>query len=132
MADTEPDAAERAALGAALAEPVCVFCERITAGEFDYFDYYNVVFQPLNPVTPGHFLVVPRKHVASALDGPPHVGRAVTFAAKLAVEMGLGACNFITSAGAAATQTVVHLHVHVVPRHEGDGLALPWTGQGES
>lgn len=107
----------------------CPFCKRIKAGEFDYHDYYNVAFRPLNPVTPGHFLVVPRTHVMNALDGPSYAGRAMAFAAKLAQDMGLGACNFIISAGGAATQTVYHLHVHVVPRKEGDGLALPWTGQ---
>jgi histidine triad (HIT) family protein len=40
-----------------------------------------------------------------------------------------GPCNIITSVGAEATQTVFHLHLHVVPRRFGDGLALPWTGQ---
>lgn len=35
--------------------------------------------------------------------------------------------NLITSAGAEATQSVFHLHVHIVPRGENDGLALPWT-----
>lgn len=39
------------------------------------------------------------------------------------------AANLITSRGGAATQTVFHLHVHVVPREAGDGLALPWTPQ---
>lgn len=108
----------------------CPFCARIAAGEYDYDDDYSVAFQPLNPVTPGHFLVVPRRHVKSALDSPPrYLGRAMEFAADLAGQMGLTDCNFITSAGAAATQTVFHLHVHVVPRREGDGLALPWTGQ---
>lgn len=119
--------AKRAALCAALAEPGCVFCDRITAGEFDYFDRYSVAFQPLKPVTPGHFLVAPRRHAENALDAPNNAGRALAFAAKMAVEMGLDACNFITSAGVAASQTVPHLHVHVVPRHDGDGLALPWT-----
>jgi hypothetical protein len=37
--------------------------------------------------------------------------------------------NLITSVGAAATQTVRHLHIHLIPRREGDALALPWTGQ---
>ena len=44
----------------------CPFCARIAAGEYDYFDKQSVAFQPLNPVTPGHFLAVPRKHVATA------------------------------------------------------------------
>lgn len=38
-------------------------------------------------------------------------------------------CNFITSSGLDATQTVFHYHMHIVPRHEGDGLRLPWTDQ---
>lgn len=111
------------------AEPGCPFCGRIKNGEFDYYDGYNVAFQPLNPVTPGHFLVVPRTHVPHALAGPNYAGRALKYAAYLASQMGLESANFITSAGSDATQTVFHLHVHVVPRREGDGLHLPWTGQ---
>ena len=109
----------------------CPFCKRIEAGEFDYFDKHSVAFQPLSPVTRGHFLVVPRKHVATALEplAPIVLGQTMRLAAILAREMGLTDCNFISSAGALATQTVFHLHVHVVPRREGDGLALPWTGQ---
>jgi histidine triad (HIT) family protein len=109
----------------------CPFCARIAAGEFDYGDKYLVAFQPLNPVTPGHFLVVPRRHIASALEPLASVtlGGAMRFAAILARQMNLTDCNFINSAGAAASQSVFHLHVHVVPRREGDGLHLPWTGQ---
>lgn len=40
--------------------------------------------------------------------------------------------NLITSRGAAATQSVFHLHLHLVPRTEGDGLALPWRDAGGS
>jgi histidine triad (HIT) family protein len=107
----------------------CPFCRRVKNGEFDYSDDWNVAFQPLKPVTPGHFLVVPRKHVSNAFASPVHAGHALKFAAFLANQMDLDAANFITSAGAAATQTVPHLHVHIVPRSDGDGLALPWTGQ---
>jgi histidine triad (HIT) family protein len=109
----------------------CPFCERIAAGEYDYHDDHSVAFQPLNPVTPGHFLVVPRRHIANALEpfAPILLGGTMRLAAILARQMDLTDCNFINSAGAAATQTVWHLHVHVVPRREGDGLHLPWTGQ---
>ncbi|MGA2412758.1 MAG: HIT family protein [Candidatus Binataceae bacterium] len=107
----------------------CPFCKRIAAGEYDYEDTWSVAFQPLLPVTPGHFLVVPRKHVAHALESPGSAGKALEFAGYLANQMGLEAANFITSAGLAATQSVFHLHVHVVPRHADDGLVLPWTHQ---
>ncbi len=109
----------------------CPFCARVEAGEFGYSDHHLVAFEPLNPVVPGHFLVVPRQHIVSALQplAPIVLGGAMRLAAILARRMDLTDCNFINSAGAAATQTVFHLHVHVVPRREGDGLALPWTGQ---
>jgi histidine triad (HIT) family protein len=108
----------------------CVFCGRIKRGEYDYYDDdANVAFQPLSLVTPGHFLVVPTKHVSNALESPSAAGRALRFAGYLANQMNLGAANFITSAGRDATQTVFHLHIHVVPRRAGDGLVLPWTGQ---
>lgn len=107
----------------------CPFCGRIERGEYDYDDKWNAAFQPLNPVTPGHFLVVPKRHTASARTSPLYAGRAFGFAAELAALMELDDFNLITSAGSHATQTVFHLHVHVVPRREGDGLHLPWTGQ---
>lgn len=77
--------------------------------------------------TPGHTLVVPRVHVADAGVDPDVTAAVMRRAAELAgvVE----SANIITSVGAAATQTVFHLHVHVVPRRVGDGLALPWTNQ---
>ncbi len=108
------------------ADTGCPFCKRIEAGEYDYDDLHSVAFQPLNPVTPGHFLVVPRAHVPDALADPGAAAYAMKFAADLAAQMELDACNFITSAGSAASQTVWHLHLHVVPRRPGDGLALPW------
>jgi histidine triad (HIT) family protein len=107
----------------------CPFCKRIAAGEYDYDNDRCVAFQPLNPVTPGHFLVVPRRHVSNAFANPLLAGKALTFAGYLANQMGLGAANFITSAGLDATQSVFHLHLHVVPRRPGDGLVLPWTHQ---
>jgi len=114
-----------------LPERDCPFCDRIRKGEFDYSDDEIVAFSPLSPVTPGHFLVVPRLHVSHALASPGLAGRTLKFAGYLANQMDLDAVNFITSAGRDATQTVFHLNVHIIPRRPGDGLALPWTGQGK-
>lgn len=106
----------------------CVFCE-IAAGEeptqliFQWPD--AVVFEPLNPIVPGHLLVIPRAHVWSFLDDPIVSGtvmaRASDFASRLP-----GQFNLITSAGDAATQTVLHLHLHLIPREPGDKISLPW------
>jgi histidine triad (HIT) family protein len=75
-------------------------------------------------VGPGHVLVLPRVHVADAGVNPAVTGAVMARAAELMAEH--PAANLITSRGADATQTVFHLHVHIVPRAAGDGLALPW------
>ena len=87
-----------------------------------------VAICPRNPVTEGHVLVLPKAHVRDAADDPGLAGITMHAAADLARVMMLDEFNIITSAGVAATQTVFHLHVHLVPRRLGDGLALPWTG----
>ncbi|MGA4980022.1 HIT family protein [Streptomyces cinereoruber] len=74
-----------------------------------------------------HLLVIPRAHVEDAGTDPKVSGRVMECAAELMAEH--PAANIITSKGAAATQTVSHLHLHVVPRTAGDGLPLPWTPQ---
>lgn len=82
-----------------------------------------MAFEPRNPVIPGHMLVVPAAHIPNPLANPATTGLVMQVAARLARHP----CNLITSCGVEATQTVFHLHVHVVPRREGDGLMLPWT-----
>lgn len=108
----------------------CVFCERIAADRVEQQLPDAVAFAPRNPVTPGHLLVAPRLHVPDAATDPQITGAVMRAAAEV-MQRGRAATgldyNLITSVGAAATQTVWHLHVHVVPRRPGDGLALPWT-----
>ena len=110
----------------------CVFCHRVEAGEYDSTDLSSVVsFEPLNPVVPGHRLFIPREHGESAIRRPDLAARAVEAAALYGKSAAMP-CNLITSSGAEATQTIKHLHVHYVPRREGDGLPLPWTPQQEA
>ncbi|QNL29974.1 histidine triad nucleotide binding protein [Microbacterium phage Casend] len=114
----------------------CIFCEiatyRAPAAMVDTKDFDHVAFVPLNPVTPGHLLVIPRFHAQDAIAHPGHAGRAMTVAGLVAMRLGerdprYESVNFITSVGMPATQSVFHLHIHIVPRREGDGLQLPWT-----
>lgn len=108
----------------------CVSCE-IIAGRSSTLLAYGwldaVAFVPLNPVAPGHVLVVPRIHVDDAIADP--IVTAVTFARAAELAARYFPCNLITSAGEEATQTVMHFHVHIVPRQHDDGLPLPWTPQ---
>ena len=107
----------------------CPFCH-ITRGRLGATDLRLLgddiwSFQPLNPVTQGHRLVVPSLHVPDAVAEPWLTGKVMEKAARLAAEV--GSSNIISSVGVEATQTVFHLHVHVVPRRAGDGLRLPWS-----
>lgn len=106
----------------------CVFCEKIKGGTVEKAGYNISRFEPLNPVVPGHMLFVPHEHLEDASTSPYVTGQVFDAASSYAWFRGVP-FNLITSAGSEATQTVFHLHVHYVPRREGDGLHLPWTGQ---
>lgn len=107
----------------------CVFCA-IVAGEApaqivaSWVDAIAII--PLNPVVIGHRIVLPRVHVLDAADDPIVTAVTVARAADLAGSSE-ESFNLITSAGRDATQTVMHLHWHIVPRVAGDGLSLPWS-----
>lgn len=110
-----------------MADP-CVFCQ-IVAGEAPAAIVGDwaaaIMFRPLGPVVPGHLLVVPKAHVESFAEDPAIAGLAMQYAAAYANVAG-GQWNLITSAGPDATQTVFHLHLHLVPREAGDSVSLPW------
>lgn len=99
-------------------------------GDFSYF-----VIEPLDSVTPGHLLVISDEHVDDFRGHSVLLGAMMQAAARVAADRAadqlvanepVGGCNLIVSAGATATQTVMHLHVHIVPREDPDGLCLPW------
>lgn len=111
----------------------CPFC-RIIAGDepAQWVEQWPeaVAFVPLTPCPPDpdavHWLVVPRQHACDAADDATGAANAMWRAAQLVQERGVPACNIITSLGAAATQTVLHTHLHIVERRPGDNLHLPW------
>lgn len=112
--------------------PDCVFCSIVNGSEpaamvAAWPD--AVAFIPLDPVTPGHVLVVPTIHVPDFAADPAVTAATTTRAAELVRTLPRNDWNLITSRGHHATQSISHLHLHLVPRRPGDGLALPWTGQ---
>lgn len=109
-------------------EADCVFCKRIANNEYTRFDNLAAAFEPLNPVTPGHMLFISFMHTLDAMARPRIAGQLFTAAAEWGWSQDED-FNLITSNGSDATQTVPHLHVHYIPRRNGDGLYLPWTGQ---
>lgn len=100
----------------------CPFCDYAGPSEI-LLERDDVFFiEPKHPVVEGHVLAIPRIHVNDALESPEITGQVFEAAAWFAN----GDCNLITSVGEAATQSVRHLHVHIVPRRVGDKLTLPW------
>lgn len=111
-------------------EEECIFCTKIKNGGDKYgkikFETPDVVsFEPLNPVTKGHLLVVPVYHVDNFGEKPVVSARAMEVASRIAHQY-LN-CNIIVNQGEFATQTVYHLHIHIIPRRKDDGIVLPWT-----
>lgn len=110
----------------------CVFC-RIVAGLAPATILREwggaIAIAPLDPVTDGHTLVIPREHVADATERLYITALVVRHAAQWAARY--ESANILTSIGAAATQSIHHLHWHVVPRRPGDGLMLPWGTTGD-
>lgn len=104
----------------------CVFCDREKIKTPIVLESEKVIiFEPLNPVVKGHLLVVPKKHVADFTEDQETFLEVAMVASLSAQELG-GDYNLITSKGKNATQSVFHLHVHLIPRRENDGLKLPW------
>jgi histidine triad (HIT) family protein len=106
----------------------CVFC-RIVAGEVPahvVLDEEQVMaFLDARPVFPGHCLLVPREHHETLTDLPPDLIAPVFTAAQRlagAVESGMGADGTFVAINNRVSQSVPHLHVHIVPRRRKDGL----------
>ena len=106
----------------------CVFCE-IVAGtahaEVVYADEEAVAFLDRSPLFPGHTLVVPRRHVVTLADLPAElVGPYFARVREISRLMpgALGAQGTFVANNNVVSQSVAHLHVHVVPRVKGDGL----------
>ena len=115
-------------------DPDCVFCG-IVAGEIPSFrlfeDESTLAFMDINPANEGHALVIPKEHTIDlytvseeALARTAVTARKV--AAAVATTLNPDGLNLVQCNGPAAAQSVMHFHVHVLPRVEGDGLSMNW------
>jgi histidine triad (HIT) family protein len=115
-------------------DPSCVFC-KIAAGQIPchrvYEDEHALAFLDIGPLSPGHTLVIPKAHyamidqmpealVAACMTLVPRLSRAVLAAT------GATAWNVLQNNGQIAGQAVPHVHFHIIPRREGDGLGYRW------
>jgi histidine triad (HIT) family protein len=113
----------------------CVFC-KIRDGQIPsaklYEDERTFVIMDINPLNPGHALVIIKSHAPTIFDADPaDLGAAIATAKKVgaAVKDAMKAegLNIMQANGAAAFQSVPHLHLHLIPRFTGDGKGFDWT-----
>ena len=105
-----------------MSDPNCLFC-KIVRGEIPgrkvYEDEEILAFHDIQPVAPVHFMLVPKKHIASLYevtqDDAPVMGRILALAGRLAREQGAGdGFRMIVNTGRVGRQEVPHIHVHVI------------------
>ncbi|HEY3826512.1 MAG TPA: HIT family protein [Bryobacteraceae bacterium] len=106
----------------------CVFCDIVSGkipAEIIWRDENSVAFLDQRPLFPGHILLIPTAHVDTLADLPPEqTGPLFQTAQKLtlAVERALEAEGTFVAINNRVSQSVPHLHIHIVPRRKGDGL----------
>ena len=121
----------------ALPSPVvagCTFCsivEGSSPSQQIHEDEHTLAFMDLLPMTPGHCLIVPKRHVVDVWDltddDAAHVMQGCRKVAHLVRERlePLGV-NLLNNNGAHADQSQFHFHVHLIPRYGRDRLLHPW------
>lgn len=111
---------------------MCVFC-KIINNEIPSFKIYEndyvLCFLDINASTDGHTLIVPKKHFTNIFDVDEEYLNEITKAIKIVTKklessLGVNSVNIINNSGELAGQTVMHLHFHVIPRYENDGIII--------
>ena len=115
-------------------DPDCVFC-KIVAGEIPSFTLFEddatLAFMDINPANEGHALVIPKEHAVDlyAISDETLARTVVTakmVARAAARTLNPDGLNLVQCNGRAAAQSVMHFHVHVLPRVKDDRLAMNW------
>jgi histidine triad (HIT) family protein len=112
----------------------CIFC-KIRDGEIPSVNIYNdertFAIMDINPLNDGHLLVIPKRHAATVYDvaeddlaGAAVVAKRIALAVQKALRP--DGLNILQANGAAAFQSVAHLHLHLIPRWVGDGKGFDW------
>nr|BFD81782.1 hypothetical protein StreXyl84_11830 [Streptomyces sp. Xyl84] len=116
----------------------CTFCGLIRddAAHWVAREDGACAFPPLDPLAPGHTLVIPTQHYADVFDTPHDVLAATMalvqrVAAAMRSALDASGVNILSAGGPGSEQSVPHLHFHVVPRWVGDGISTWPAGRSE-
>ncbi len=113
----------------------CIFC-KIIAGEIPsatvYEDDYYKAIMDISPAAKGHIVILAKNHCANLFeldDESAAKGLIVarTLATAMKNELGCDGINLLQNNGEAAGQTVFHYHMHLIPRYNGDSIAMTWS-----
>ncbi len=112
----------------------CIFCRLVSheiPASIVWEDAQTLAFMDLGQVNPGHVLVASKRHAATVLDLSADEAAAVMrtahrVAQAIAATFDPPGLTLLQANGQEGEQTVFHFHMHVVPRHAGDGIALTW------
>jgi len=114
----------------------CIFCKIISKdipSHTIYEDDVSIVFLDINPVNPGHALVVPKEHHTDLSSTPEDIAQHLMsvvrrVAPSVATAVGAKGYNLGVNNGADAGQVIFHTHLHIMPRFPNDGHTL-WSGK---
>lgn len=115
-------------------DPDCVFC-KIVAGKIPalrvYEDETILAFLDIGPLADGHLLVIPKEHAERLEDSNPDTlshlaGHLPRLARAVLAVTGAAGYNLLQNNGKVSGQEVPHVHFHIIPRAQGDGLGYRW------
>ncbi len=117
-----------------IADPDCIFC-KIANGTIPclklYEDAKTLAFLDINPVNPGHALVIPKAHAVNLLESADGDLAAVMASVRrvaqaIEAEIKPYGMNLLQANGPGAAQSVMHFHMHIIPRLKDDNLTMNW------
>lgn len=107
---------------------MCVFCKIINheiPSKVVYEDNDVLAILDVNPLTKGHTVIMPKKHVTSLLEADEETASKVMnvvgkLSKQITTNLNADGCNILSNCKEAAGQSVDHMHVHIIPRYNGD------------
>ncbi len=110
----------------------CIFCKIIkkeAKADIIFEDEMFLAFKPLKPITEGHVLLVPKNHFENLFDIDDEILKNLIITGKkiasgMIKENNATGVNLLHASGKDAQQSILHFHLHIVPRRQNDGLDL--------